>query len=130
MIFLYREDPRIKLFNVLFDSPEEELVKNGMTVGILGLPRDNFDPMLVEKLNSTLCDSELSTTTKSSYQSSQLTDGSDNLKQQLLKMPDVSKEETVPVNFPHNNTPSPDLHFEQREDAKKMWKLNKTQPTV
>ncbi|XP_069688669.1 protein phosphatase 1 regulatory subunit 36-like isoform X2 [Periplaneta americana] len=124
------KDPRMKFFEMLYDSPEEDLVHKGITIGILGLPRVDFDIMLAEKQTTMLHSSDVSLTTIASYLHSKVTVTS-HAKKHPFTIPDLGEEEPVPDKFPCDNIPSsPDINLLERIDAKHIWKMNKTHPPM
>lgn len=50
--FNFRTDERLQYLEIAYAAPEKLLLKLNVTVGILGLPRDELDPMLMAKPRS------------------------------------------------------------------------------
>lgn len=45
----FRMDERLRYLEIAYAAPEELLLDFGVTIGILGLPRDELDPLLTPK---------------------------------------------------------------------------------
>lgn len=52
-----RSDERITYLEAAYAAPENELFELGITVGVLGIPREEFDPVLMtrERTSKTYC---------------------------------------------------------------------------
>lgn len=48
-IFFSSSDERIRYLEIAYAAPEELLLEYRVTVGILGIPRDELDPILMPK---------------------------------------------------------------------------------
>ena len=118
IICLFSTDPRINFIEKLIDSPEEDLEANKISIGILGMPRPEFDAMLIEIPQ--LSESEEAKVEQSfpalTALKSVIMDIMTN------RLPEPGPPEALPSSFPSNYVPTADQHALQREEARIMWK--------